>query len=75
MTESKQLPNSDDQQPSVSYLQMAGSILASFFGVQNSERRKRDFTFGKAKAFFTVGVIMAVIWYAIIYVVVQVVLK
>ena len=59
---------------SPSFLQMVGSILASFFGVQSSENRKRDFTKGKAKYFIAVGILMTVVWYSVIYVIVNVVL-
>lgn len=61
-------------QSSPSFLQMVGSILASFFGVQSSENRKRDFSKGKAKYFIAVGVLMTVVWYGVIYVIVNVVL-
>jgi hypothetical protein len=57
------------------FWQMVGSILASFFGVQNSERRRRDFTFGKARAFLLVGVLMTIVWYGAISLVVHFVLQ
>jgi hypothetical protein len=61
-------------QPAPSFRQMVCSILASFFGVQNSTNRRRDFTAGKAKHFFAVGVLMTVVWYSVIWLVVEVVL-
>jgi hypothetical protein len=57
------------------FWQMVGSILASFFGVQNSRRRQRDFTFGKARAFLLVGVLMTAVWYGAISLAVHFVLK
>lgn len=38
--------------------QVVGSVLASFFGVQSSRNRERDFESGKAKHFVVVGIIM-----------------
>ena len=43
---------------SLSIWQVVGSVLASFFGVQNSRNRKRDFQLGKPKHFIAVGVVM-----------------
>lgn len=74
MSDSQQLGNREEQ-TDVSFLQMVGSILASFFGVQNSKRRTRDFTAGKAKAFLFVGVLMTAVWYGVIYAVVKLVLN
>lgn len=64
----------DQDQQAPSFRQMVGSILASFFGVQNSANRKRDFTRGKAKHFIAVGILMTVVWYGTIYLIVNVVL-
>ena len=63
----------DNDKP-LSFFQMVGSILASFFGVQSSENRERDFKRGKAKQFIAVGILMTVVWYAVIYLIVKVVL-
>jgi DUF2970 family protein len=60
--------------PHVSLLQMVGSILASFYGVQSSKNRHRDFKSGKAGAFIAVGILMTVVWYLLIYLVVTLVL-
>lgn len=65
--------SSNSQPPS--FLQMVGSILASFFGVQNSKNWKRDFQHGKARSFFLVGVLMTVVWYGAISLVVHFVLR
>jgi hypothetical protein len=74
MSDSQQLGKGEERSD-VTFLQMVGSILASFFGVQSSERRKRDFTVGKAKAFLLVGVLMTAVWYGVIYAVVKLVLN
>ncbi len=41
--------------------QVLGSVLASFFGVQSSRNRARDFTSGKARDFILVGFILTVV--------------
>ncbi|WP_101758629.1 DUF2970 domain-containing protein [Oceanicoccus sp. KOV_DT_Chl] len=64
----------EDKQEPLSFLQMVGSILASFFGVQSSENRERDFKRGKAKQFIAVGILMTIVWYGVIYLIVNVVL-
>lgn len=61
----------DEQRKSLTLLQMVGSILASFFGVQSSKRRERDFELGKPLAFFMVGVLMTAVWYGAIALVVH----
>ena len=54
--------------------QIFGSILASFFGVQSSKKRERDFESGKAKHFIAAGIVMTAVWYFSIYLVVTFVL-
>lgn len=61
--------------PSLTFFQMVGSILASFFGVQSAKNRDRDFAHGKARAFILVGILMTVVWYGCIWLVVHFVLK
>ncbi len=65
----------DQPQQAPTFLQMVKSVLASFFGVQNARNRKRDFTYGKAKAFILVGILMTAVWYGTIFLIVKVVLK
>jgi hypothetical protein len=55
----------EDQKPPT-FLQMVGSIMASFYGVQNSKNRTRDFTRGKASHFIAVGILMTAVWYGTI---------
>ncbi len=59
----------------VSLLQIVGSICASFFGVQSSKNRERDFKSGKAGQFIAVGIAMTAVWYLGIYLVVTLVLE
>jgi hypothetical protein len=68
-------PERDEAPKSLTFLQMVGSILASFFGVQSGKNRERDFKHGKARAFIMVGVLMTIVWYATISLIVHVVLK
>jgi len=42
--------------------QTAVSVAASFFGVQSSRNRQRDFKHGKALHFIVIGVVMTVIF-------------
>ena len=64
----------DEAEKTVSIVQMFGSILASFYGVQSSKNRERDFKHGKAKQFIAVGVVMTILWYLGIYLVVKLIL-
>lgn len=64
--------NNDDK--GLTFWQMIGSVMASFIGVQSSEKRERDFKRGKAKQFIMVGILMTVVWYGAIYFVVNVLL-
>ena len=66
--------NSPAPQPSLTFLQMVSSIMASFFGVQSGKNRERDFAHGKALPFIAVGVLMTAVWYGVIYLVVHIVL-
>ncbi|MGK0440586.1 MAG: hypothetical protein ACJA0N_000381 [Pseudohongiellaceae bacterium] len=63
-----------DDEKSLSFFQMMGSVMASFFGVQSSANRERDFKHGKARQFIAVGVLMTLLWYGVIYLIVNVVL-
>jgi hypothetical protein len=63
------------KEENLTFFQMVYSIFASFFGVQSSKNRERDFKKGKAKHFIMVGVFMTFVWYGTIYLVVHVVLN
>ena len=62
--------DSEDTRPPT-FLQMVGSVMASFYGVQNSKNRKRDFQHGKASHFIAVGILMTAVWYGAIALVVH----
>jgi hypothetical protein len=58
----------------LSVLQIFGSIFASFYGVQSSKNRERDFKRGKAKQFIAAGIVLTFVWYFGIYLVVTTIL-
>jgi len=58
-----------------SLLQEIGSVLASFFGVQSSRNRKRDFTQGSPARFVVLGLLMTAGFVMLVYTVVQLVLR
>ena len=51
------------------------SVAASFFGVQNSANRERDFTKGKPHQFIIIGLVMTALFIAAVIVAVKVVMK
>jgi hypothetical protein len=53
---------------------IVGSVLASFYGVQSSKNRKRDFESGKATHFIAAGIIMTAVCCFILYSVVSMVM-
>lgn len=55
--------------------QELGSVLASFFGVQSSANRKRDFSGGSAKRFIILGIVMTVVFVLTVFTVVKLVLR
>lgn len=55
-------PESPDEPRPPSLLQTAMSVLAAFFGVQNSANRERDFKHGKAMHFIVMGIVLTVIF-------------
>ena len=56
-------------------LQVIGSVLAAFFGVQNSKNRERDFKHGNHRQFIITGIVLTVIFILTVYGLVQWVLK
>jgi len=55
---------SEPEQPPQSLWRTLASVGASFFGVQSSKNRERDFTRGKASHFIVVGLIATVVFVA-----------
>ena len=68
----------DDKEPQhdnkPSLLQVIGSVLAAFFGVQNSKNRERDFKHGNHRHFIITGIVLTGVFMLSIYAIVQVVL-
>ena len=62
------------QQQPPGLVEVIKSVLASFFGVQSSKRRERDFTHGKPIHYILVGLLATVLFILIIWSVVSLVL-
>ena len=62
------------EEPSLSFLQIAGSVLAAAFGVQSSKNRERDFSRGKVSHFVAAGVIFTAAFVLIMVVLVNLVI-
>ena len=52
----------NDKAPNI--LQVFGSVMAAFFGVQSSKNKERDFKHGSFKVFLTVGIITTFLFLA-----------
>lgn len=65
MTEKDQRPN---------FIQVIGSVLAAFFGVQSNKNRERDFKHGKASHFIIAGLLMTGVFVLLVWGVVRLVL-
>jgi len=64
----------NEPNPKPNFLQMVGSVLAAFLGVQSDRNRERDFTKGRAVAFIVVGVGMTILFVVCVWLVVQTVI-
>lgn len=62
-------------QEKLSFLQVAGSVLASFFGVQKHANRERDFSRGRARDFILVGALFTLLFILAVWGVVQLVVR
>lgn len=65
----------DDNDKAPSLLQVIGSVLAAFFGVQSSKNKERDFKHGNHKVFIIVGIILTLAFLATVITVVNIVLS
>ncbi|MGB0713167.1 MAG: DUF2970 domain-containing protein [Gammaproteobacteria bacterium] len=59
--------------PPPTLLQLLGSVLSAFFGVQNSRNRERDFKHGKPHQFIILGLLATVAFITLVVVLVKVV--
>ena len=66
-------PPQHEKKPSL--LQVIGSVLAAFFGVQNSKNRERDFKHGNHRHFIITGIVLTAVFVLSVYALVQMVLK
>ena len=63
-----------DDDKKLSFLQVLGSVMSSFLGVQKNETRERDFTRGRARDFILVGILLTVLFILVVWGVVQLVM-
>lgn len=61
--------------PAPTLRQTIASVAASFFGVQSSRNRTRDFSRGKPLHFIVIGLLMTVAFVAVIVVAVKLALR
>jgi len=64
-----------DNDRRLGFFQVAGSVLASFFGVQKNETRERDFSRGRARDFIVVGILLTLLFILAVWGVVQLVMS
>jgi hypothetical protein len=55
--------------------QTIASVAASFFGVQSSKARRRDFTKGKPLHFIVIGVLMTAVFIGVVVLAVRIALE
>lgn len=67
--------NSDKPQGPVKPWHVISSVFAAGLGVQSSKNRERDFKQGRIGVFITVGLIFTLLFIAVVFGVVQLVLK
>ncbi len=65
-------PSPKDKAPTLR--QMLHSVLAAALGVQSGKNRERDFTHGKPAHFLLLGLLLTVLFVAILFGIVQLVL-
>lgn len=71
MTEEPKKP----EQKAPTLWQVVKSVNASFFGVQSSKNRERDFTHGKPLPFIVVGLVMTAAFILVVWLAVKLALK
>ena len=63
-----------EEQQKLSFLQVLGSVMSSFLGVQKNATRERDFKRGRARDFILVGVLLTAVFIFAVWGVVQLVM-
>lgn len=73
----ERISDTEDQQAdkAPNLLQVMGSVLAAFVGIQNKKNKERDFKYGNHKVFIAVGIIMTAAFLLTVVTVVQIVLN
>lgn len=64
-----------DENQKLSFLQVLGSVVSSFFGVQKNATRERDFKRGRARDFIFVGILLTLVFILAVWGVVQLVMS
>ena len=64
-----------DPSKSPNLLQVIGSVLAAFIGIQSSKNRERDFKHGKPWQFIVTGIVLTAIFVLIVWNVVRLVIS
>jgi uncharacterized membrane protein YhdT len=59
----------------LSLLQVLGSVLSSFFGVQKNAVRERDFSRGRPRDFVIAGVLLTLVFVLLVWGLVQLVVQ
>ena len=59
----------------LSFLQVLGSVMSSFLGVQKNATRERDFKHGRARDFIMVGILLTLGFILAVWGVVQLVMR
>lgn len=72
---SEQDETKTDDQPSLNPMQVIASVFAAGLGVQSSKNRERDFKQGRIGVFVAAGIIFTLLFIAVMFTVVQLVLK
>ena len=68
-------PDKPQNQATPTLWQTISSVAASFFGVQSSKNRQRDFSKGKAGHFIAIGLLMTVLFALGIWLAVKIALR
>jgi hypothetical protein len=68
-------PPRPPEEPSPTLLQTVASVAASFFGVQNSKNRERDFKRGKPVHFVIIALLMTAGFALTVWMVVKLVMR
>lgn len=71
----KQPEGQGDQDRPLRWFETVGSVLAAFFGVQSSDKRRRDFTRGRPAQFIIVGLLMTAAFVGAVLLAVRLALK